>query len=145
MNPQASPTAHSVASETRNEYVLQVKGTVEGRRPGTENKNLPTGAIEVSAAEVSVLNAAKTPPFYINEDSPVDEMLRLRPGLPHARSRVGGVRGRTRPGSLRRRLPKTSSLLSSRCAVRSRSRRTCTLYEPRASVYVPRLTVPAPG
>jgi aspartyl-tRNA synthetase len=78
VNPQTAPQAHLVASDARNEYVIQVKGTVEARRPGTENKNLPTGAIEVAASAVSVLNPAKTPPFYINEESPVDEMLRLR-------------------------------------------------------------------
>ena len=45
------------------------KGTVDAcAAPGTENANLPTGAIEVGASDVAVLNAAKTPPFYINED-----------------------------------------------------------------------------
>jgi aspartyl-tRNA synthetase len=78
VNPQNAPAAHASASEARNEYVLQVKGEVALRRPGTENAAMPTGSIEVTATDIEVLNAAKTPPFYINEESPVDELLRLR-------------------------------------------------------------------
>ncbi|HYM14939.1 MAG TPA: aspartate--tRNA ligase [Dehalococcoidia bacterium] len=70
--------AHAVASEARGEYVLRVAGTVQRRRAGTENEKLPTGAIEVRAAEAWVLNAAKTPPFYINEESDTSEATRLR-------------------------------------------------------------------
>src|SRR5690606_14994837 len=69
---------HAVASEVRNEYVLQVHGEVRRRRPGTENAAMPTGEVEVAAREVKVLNAAKTPPFYINEESNVEESLRLK-------------------------------------------------------------------
>ncbi|HLF72624.1 MAG TPA: aspartate--tRNA ligase [Dehalococcoidia bacterium] len=78
VNPQSAPDAHAAASDARNEYVLQITGTVALRRPGTENANMPTGEIEVAASKVVVLNAAKTPPFYINEESTVDEVLRLR-------------------------------------------------------------------
>src|ERR1043166_8781294 len=62
VNPQTAPASHAVASDLRNEYVVQVRGSVEPRRPGTENKNMGTGAIEVPAQEVTLLNAAKTPP-----------------------------------------------------------------------------------
>ena len=78
VNPELSPEAYTVADEARGEWVLQVEGQVVQRPPGTENTNLPTGAVEVSAQEVVVLNPAKTPPFYINEESPVEESLRLR-------------------------------------------------------------------
>src|SRR3954453_4347328 len=78
VTPQVSDAAHAAASEVRGEYVIQVKGSVALRRAGTENTDMPTGAIEVTAEDVTILNAAKTPPFYINEDSPVDEQLRLR-------------------------------------------------------------------
>jgi aspartyl-tRNA synthetase len=78
VNPQSAPAAHAVASEVRNEYVVQVRGNVTERRPGTENAAMPTGDIEVVAEEVVILNAAKTPPFYINEETPVEELLRLR-------------------------------------------------------------------
>ena len=53
-------------------------GTVARRPAGTENPNLPTGEIEVVAEGLTVLNPARTPPFYINEDTPVEEALRLR-------------------------------------------------------------------
>ncbi len=78
VNPQDAAAAHAVASEVRNEYVLQVTGKVAPRRAGTENKTLPTGAIEVVADAIAILNASKTPPFYINEESAVEEPLRLR-------------------------------------------------------------------
>ncbi|MDE3097205.1 MAG: aspartate--tRNA ligase [Chloroflexota bacterium] len=77
-HPKDAPAAHAVASEARNEYVLQVRGRVRHRRPGTENEKLPTGAIEVRAESAQVLNPAKTPPFYINEDAEVSEIQRLR-------------------------------------------------------------------
>jgi aspartyl-tRNA synthetase len=70
--------AHAAASEARNEYVLRVTGRVERRREGTENDNLPTGAVEVHGQSVEILNAAKTPPFYINEDSETGEVQRLK-------------------------------------------------------------------
>ncbi len=78
VNPRAAPEAHAAASDVRNEFVVQARGEVVARRPGTENTSLPTGAIEVAASEVRVLNPAKTPPFYINEDLPVEDTLRLR-------------------------------------------------------------------
>jgi aspartyl-tRNA synthetase len=78
VNPQTAAVAHAVASEARNEYVLQIEGEVAMRRPGTENDAMPTGAIEVAAQAIANLNAANTPPFYINEESPVEELLRLR-------------------------------------------------------------------
>ncbi|HWC29060.1 MAG TPA: OB-fold nucleic acid binding domain-containing protein, partial [Dehalococcoidia bacterium] len=69
VNPQGAPQAHAVASEARNEYVLQVQGSVARRRAGTENAAMPTGEVEVVAEAITNLNAAKTPPFYINEES----------------------------------------------------------------------------
>ncbi|MDI6857621.1 MAG: aspartate--tRNA ligase [Dehalococcoidia bacterium] len=77
-NPSVAPEAHAVAEQVRPEYVLQVKGVVAARRPGTENRSLPTGEIEVQAGEATILNPSKTPPFYISEDSEVEDVLRLR-------------------------------------------------------------------
>jgi aspartyl-tRNA synthetase len=74
-----APEAHVSASRVRNEFVVAVSGTVAKRQPGTENRKLPTGDIELQATDVRILSEAKTPPFYINEaDAPVDEGLRLK-------------------------------------------------------------------
>jgi aspartyl-tRNA synthetase len=72
------PAAHASAAQARSEYVLQVSGIVQRRPPGQENPNLPTGAIEVAADEVVILNAAKNTPFTVVEADEVDEMLRLK-------------------------------------------------------------------
>jgi aspartyl-tRNA synthetase len=77
VNPEAAQ-AHAVASEARSEYVLRVEGRVERRRAGSENPKLATGEIEVVATSAEILNAAKTPPFYINEDVEVSDELRLQ-------------------------------------------------------------------
>jgi aspartyl-tRNA synthetase len=74
-----SPAAHDVASRVRTEFVITVAGTVAKRLPGTENKRLATGEIELQATEVRILNEAKTPPFYVNDpEAVVDESLRLK-------------------------------------------------------------------
>ncbi|MBI2763660.1 MAG: aspartate--tRNA ligase [Chloroflexi bacterium] len=74
-----APTAHAAATAARSEFVVTVAGTVARRLPGTENAKLPTGDIEVQATSFTILNEAKTPPFYINDpDAPVDEALRLK-------------------------------------------------------------------
>ena len=77
-HPDEASQAHAQAGDIRNEFVLLIRGEVAARRPGTENAELPTGEIEVRVAEVEVLNAARTPPFPINEDTEVEELLRLR-------------------------------------------------------------------
>ena len=77
-NPEVAPEAHAVASRLRNEWVVQVTGEVALRPEGTENPAMSTGEIEVVAAEASVLNESLTPPFYVNEEVEVDELLRMR-------------------------------------------------------------------
>ena len=77
-NPETAPEAHQRASEARNEFVLRVNGTVRRRPDGTVNEKLPTGEIEIEVDSVQVLNRSKTPPFYVNEDSDVDETIRLQ-------------------------------------------------------------------
>lgn len=73
-----APDSFKIAEQVRSEYVLQVKGEVALRPAGQENSNLPTGYIEVLATEVVLLNPAKTTPFLIDRDDPVDESLRLK-------------------------------------------------------------------
>jgi aspartyl-tRNA synthetase len=77
-NPETSKKAHQTANELRNEYVAKITGKVAKRPTGTENLKLTTGRIEVIANDIQILNTAKTPPFYINEDVEVDENLSLK-------------------------------------------------------------------
>ncbi|WP_018753190.1 aspartate--tRNA ligase [Paenibacillus sanguinis] len=77
-NPAYSGEALQVADKVRSEYVLAVTGKVVERDAETVNPNLPTGQIEVQITEIEVLNAAKTPPFFIEDGVEVDESLRLK-------------------------------------------------------------------
>ncbi|MBT1003714.1 aspartate--tRNA ligase [Paenarthrobacter sp. DKR-5] len=62
----------------RNEYVLQITGTVEKRPAGNENPHLATGEIEVIAESVVVLNTADPLPFQVDEHVEVGEEARLK-------------------------------------------------------------------
>jgi aspartyl-tRNA synthetase len=84
-NPEISPDTHIIANTLRNEYVIQVSGEVAKRPSKTENNKLPTGEIEVLANNMTIYNASKTPPFYINEEVEVDESLLLRYRYLHLR------------------------------------------------------------
>jgi aspartyl-tRNA synthetase len=77
-NPEVSAEAHETANHLRNEYVIEVRGTVRTRPEGTVNPKMTTGEIEVEGHELTILNESKTPPFYINEEVDVDESLRLK-------------------------------------------------------------------
>ena len=66
------------AHDLRNEYVVQVTGTVRRRPEGTVNPNLPTGEVEVGDCEVEVLSTAEPPPFPISDRIEADENVRLR-------------------------------------------------------------------
>ncbi len=78
VDKDSAPAAHQVASDARNEYVLQVKGLVRRRPAGTENPDLETGEVELFAHEITLLNASRTPPFYINKEDKVDEIVRMQ-------------------------------------------------------------------
>jgi aspartyl-tRNA synthetase len=66
------------AEELRPEWSISIEGEVAKRPEGNENPELPTGEIEVSATSLTVLNGAATPPFEIDRERPVDELLRLK-------------------------------------------------------------------
>ena len=78
IDPSAAEAAYQAADALRNEWVVAISGEVQLRPAGTENPRIATGGIEIHASHVDVLNPSKTPPFYINEESDVDESLRLR-------------------------------------------------------------------
>jgi aspartyl-tRNA synthetase len=65
-----------IAESVRNEYVLKVTGRVRRRPEGTENKNIPSGEIELLCHEIEVLNVAVTPPFQLDDEN-LSENVRL--------------------------------------------------------------------
>jgi len=68
----------AAAEQLRPEWSISIEGEVVRRPEGNENPDLPTGAVEVEATDLSVLNPSETPPFEIERDRPVDETLRLK-------------------------------------------------------------------
>jgi aspartyl-tRNA synthetase len=68
----------SRAERLRPEWSISVEGEIVRRPEGNENPDLPTGAIEVEATGLEILNPSETPPFEIERDRPVDETLRLK-------------------------------------------------------------------
>ena len=68
----------SAAEKLRPEWSISVEGEVVRRPEGNENQELPTGEIEVEASDLRVLGTSETPPFEVDRDLPVDELLRLK-------------------------------------------------------------------
>ena len=77
-NPLVDKKIHAKAHAIRNEYVLAVRGKVENRPDDMINPKLKTGEIEVTATELRILNAAKTPPFLIEDEIDASETIRLK-------------------------------------------------------------------
>jgi aspartyl-tRNA synthetase len=78
IDPNDAPEAHRAAREARLEWVLRFEGELRLRAPENVNPKRETGEVELRASACTVLAIAKTPPFPVNEDSEVDEQLRLR-------------------------------------------------------------------
>jgi aspartyl-tRNA synthetase len=78
IDPNDAPEAHRAAREARLEWVLRFEGEIRLRSPENVNPKRETGEVELRAGACSVLAVAKTPPFPVNEDTEVDEQLRLR-------------------------------------------------------------------
>ncbi|MDH3688130.1 MAG: aspartate--tRNA ligase [Gammaproteobacteria bacterium] len=70
-------TSFEVAEGVRNEYVIRAHGRVRRRPEGTENPELASGAVEVLASQIDVLNPAEPLPFQLDETD-VNEAVRLR-------------------------------------------------------------------
>jgi aspartyl-tRNA synthetase len=87
-----SPEIFAEAERIRGEYVLAVNGTVRPRPEGTVNPKLRTGAIEVLATQLTVLNESETPPFHHDEHAHEDIRLRYR----YLDLRREGIAGRLR-------------------------------------------------
>ena len=68
----------ALADACRNEFVVKVKGLVRARPVGTDNPEMPTGAVEVLGQELEILNKSETPPFQLDEHQSVGEDVRLK-------------------------------------------------------------------
>ena len=77
-NPLVDKEIHAKAHAIRNEYVLAVRGKVEPRPADMVNPKLKTGEIEVTVTALKILNAAKTPPFLIEDEIDASETVRLK-------------------------------------------------------------------
>jgi len=77
VNPE-NKIAFEIADNCRNEFVIQVSGIVLKRPEGTINKNMPTGEIEIEAADIKLLNKASTPAFPLDDYQEVNEDVRLK-------------------------------------------------------------------
>ena len=64
------------ASKLGREFVIQVSGKVIERE--SKNPNIPTGDIEILVTQLTVLNAALTPPFTIEDETDGGEDLRMK-------------------------------------------------------------------
>jgi len=73
---KSNPEVVEQARKLGREFVIQVKGTVVKRY--AKNDKIPTGEIELDITELNVLNASKTPPFIIEDDTDGGEDLRLK-------------------------------------------------------------------
>jgi len=69
--------AFNTANGVRSEFVVQITGRVRLRPEGSDNENMITGKIEVLGKDITVLNKAATPPFPLDDYSPVGEDVRL--------------------------------------------------------------------
>ena len=70
--------AFALAERLRPEHVVSASGEVVRREERNVNPNLKTGEIEISVEAAEHLAESLTPPFPIDEDGQVDEMIRLR-------------------------------------------------------------------
>jgi aspartyl-tRNA synthetase len=72
------PDCFAVGEALRGEYVAAIRGRVALRAEGAVNAKMETGAVEVFAQEAKLLNAAETPPIYIEDSAQESEAVRLK-------------------------------------------------------------------
>jgi aspartyl-tRNA synthetase len=77
-HPESAPEAHAVAGELRPEDVLTATGALSARDPANVNPDMDTGEVELDVSAVEQLADSDTPPFPLDEDRDVDELVRMR-------------------------------------------------------------------
>jgi aspartyl-tRNA synthetase len=77
-NSEQAPDVHKQGEKLGSEDVVAVTGLVNLRPDGADNQNLATGDVEVLVQQIEMLNEAKTPPFVIEDDADVTDILRLK-------------------------------------------------------------------
>lgn len=77
-DPDTSKDNFVQAEKLRSEFCVQIKGEVNIRPAGLENKELATGEIEVKAKELNILSTSQVLPFALDTRTDVDENVRLR-------------------------------------------------------------------
>lgn len=70
--------AFSHAAELRNEFCLQLTGTVRARPEGQVNNNIATGAIEVLATQLIIINRSEPLPLDVNKNNTEEQRLKFR-------------------------------------------------------------------
>jgi aspartyl-tRNA synthetase len=75
-NQQINPELSQQAANLGREFVIQAVGTVAER--SNKNPNLSTGDIEIKVDQLTVINASKTPPFLVENETDGGEELRMK-------------------------------------------------------------------
>ncbi len=65
------------ANQLRSEWVVSIEGKIKERPENLKNPKIETGAIEMEAEELEILNEAKTPPFEIGAKDEINEEIRM--------------------------------------------------------------------
>ncbi|MGL4207002.1 MAG: aspartate--tRNA ligase [Aeromonadaceae bacterium] len=72
------PEAYTLASELRNEFCIRVTGLVRARPASQVNPDMATGAIEVFAHELEIINRADPLPLDFNQNNSEEQRLKFR-------------------------------------------------------------------
>lgn len=75
-NSSVNEELNQEARKLGREYVIQISGEVIER--SSKNNNIPTGEIEIKVNQLKVLNASKTPPFTIENETDGGDELRMK-------------------------------------------------------------------
>jgi aspartyl-tRNA synthetase len=77
-HPEPAAEAHTLAETLRPEHVLSASGEVVRREEGNVNPKLRTGEVEISVTDAQRLAESETPPFRLDDEGQVDELLRMQ-------------------------------------------------------------------